>query len=117
VGLALPTGSMLRAGDIIAVEPAWYLAVEAQPEPVLAARPRSREEAVRVAFEVGNRHFSLAIEGKLIVVPDDTAMEQLLTRLGTPWERRVMAYEPIGGGHRHDEEAGAGAQTGAPHRG
>jgi urease accessory protein len=107
VGLALPTGNVLRAGDVIAVEADWYLAVEARPEPVLAVHPRSRDEAVRVAFEVGNRHFSLAVAGEWILVPDDTAMEQLLTRLGLPWERRIMAYEPIGGGHRHDADAGA----------
>jgi urease accessory protein UreE len=104
---------VLRAGDIIAVEADWYLAVEARPEAVLAARPGNREQAVHVAFEVGNRHFSLAVDGDLLVVPDDTAMEQLLTRLGVPWERRLMVYEPIGGGHRHAEVApAAGAEAG-----
>jgi urease accessory protein UreE len=103
VALALPTGSVLRAGDIIAVEPAWYLAVEARPEPVLAVFPRDRSEAVRVAFDVGNRHFSLALDGDILLVPDDTAMEQLLVRLGVAWERREAVYDPIdGGGHRHE---------------
>ena len=98
VALALPTGSVLRAGDIIAVEAGWYLAVEARPEPVLAVFPRDRTEAIRVALDVGNRHFSLALDGDTLLVPDDTAMEQLLERLGVPWERRVAVYDPIGGG-------------------
>lgn len=105
VALALPTGSVLRAGDIIAVEPDWYLAVEARPEPVLAVFARDRSEAVRVAFDVGNRHFSLAVDGDVLLVPDDAAMEQLLARLGVPWERREAVYDPIGGGgrlHRSD---------------
>jgi len=103
VALALPTGSVLRHGDVLAVEPDWYLAVEARPEPVLVALPRDRAEAIRVAFDVGNRHFSLALDGDAMLVPDDVAMEQLLTRLGVPWERRRAVYEPIGGGgHRHD---------------
>jgi urease accessory protein len=102
VALALPTGSVLRAGDVIAVEAAWYLAVEARPEPVLAVSPRDRAEAIRVAFDVGNRHFSLALDGDTLLVPDDTAMEQLLERLGVPWARRVAVYDPIGGGgQRH----------------
>src|SRR5207249_9174946 len=63
VGLALPTGSVLRAGAVIAVEADWYLVVEPRPEPLLAVSPRDRTEAVRVAFEVGNRHFSLAVDG------------------------------------------------------
>ena len=120
VALALPTGSVLRAGDVIAVEAVWYLAVEARPEPVLAVFPRDRAEAIRVAFDVGNRHFSLALDGDALLVPDDTAMEQLLDRLGVPWERRVAAYAPIGGGgQRHETSTGAldGDAHGArPHR-
>jgi urease accessory protein len=103
VALALPTGTVLEPADVLAIEPDWYLAVEAMPEPVLAVRPRGRAEAIRIAFEVGNRHFSLALDGDLILVPDDTAMEQLLTRLGADWERRLAPYCPIGrGGHRHE---------------
>lgn len=102
VALALPTGTVLAAGDVVLVETDWYLVVEASPEPVLAAFPRDRAEAVRMAFEVGNRHFSLALDGDAVLVPDDPAMEQLLVRLGIPWERRRSVYEPIGGGHQHD---------------
>jgi urease accessory protein len=103
VALALPTGSVLQPGDVIAVEDGWYLAVEGRPEPVLAITPRDRAEAIRVAFDVGNRHFSLALDGDTILVPDDTAMEQLVTRLGVPWTRRTAVYDPLGGGgHRHE---------------
>jgi urease accessory protein len=114
VALALPTGSVLRAGDVIALEAGWYLAVEARPEPVLAVFPRDRTEAIRVAFDVGNRHFSLALDGEALLVPDDAAMEQLLARLGVPWERREAVYDPIGGGgHRH--EAGTSPLDGHTH--
>lgn len=114
IALALPTGSVLRAGDVIALEDGWYLEVEGRPEPVLAVFPRDRAEAVRVAFDVGNRHFSLALEGDAILVPDDTAMEQLVTRLGVPWERRTAVYDPVGGGgHRH--EPGASPLDGHTH--
>ena len=102
VALALPTGSVLRPGAVIALEADWYLAVEGRPEPVLAITPRDRTEAIRVAFDVGNRHFSLALDGDVILVPDDPAMEQLVQRLGVPWERRAAVYHPIGGGHRHE---------------
>jgi len=110
VGLALPTGTVLRAGDIIAVAAEWYLAVEARPEPVLAASPRDPDEAIRLAFEVGNRHFSVAIDGGRLLVPDDTAMEQLLERLGVPWHREEAVYDPVSGGHRHDPAAFARAE-------
>ena len=54
----------------------------AATEAVLAVTPRSREEALRVAFEVGNRHFTLAVDGERLLVPDDPAMEQLLAAAG-----------------------------------
>jgi urease accessory protein len=101
VGLALPTGSLLRPGDIVAVEAGWYLEIEGRPEPVLAVSPKDRNEAIRVAFDVGNRHFPLAISGDELLVPDDTAMEQLLSRLGVVWNRRAAVFAPLGAGHSH----------------
>jgi urease accessory protein len=115
LALALPTGSVLRPGDVIAVEPGWYLAVEAAPEPVLAVAPRDRAEAIRVAFEVGNRHFALALDGGELLVPDDSAMVQLLDRLGVAWRRCRAVFDPVGAGHRH--EAGASPLDGHRHAG
>ena len=102
LALALPTGSVLTPGEILHVGPGWYVVVEAAPEPVLAVTPRSRDEALRVAFEVGNRHFTLAIDGERLLVPDDPAMDQLLTRLGVAFERARSVFVPVGAGHRHD---------------
>jgi urease accessory protein len=102
VALALPTGVRLAPGMIIAIEPDWYLQVEAADEPLLAIQPANRDAAVLIAFEVGNRHFPLALEGDHLLVPDDVAMEQLLKRLGVPWSRRCAAFNPIGRPHSHD---------------
>lgn len=102
VALALPTGTVLPIGALLLVEHAFYLAVEGEPEPVIAVRPRDHHEALRVAFEVGNRHFSLAEDGDALLVPDDTAMTQLLERLNVRWERRAAVYRPIGFAHPHE---------------
>jgi urease accessory protein len=102
VALALPTGTVLQPGDILVNESAWYLEVEAAEEPVLAVRPHDRQAALRIAFEIGNHHFPLAIEGEELLVPDDTTMERLLNRLGEPWERRFAVFNPIAKGHGHD---------------
>jgi urease accessory protein len=102
LALALPTGSVLVPGHVLHVGDDYYVAVEAATEPVLAVSPRSREEALRVAFEVGNRHFTIAIDGERLLVPDDVAMEQLLDRLAVPWVRDRAVFMPIGAGHRHD---------------
>ncbi len=98
LALALPTGTVLEPGEILLVEAEFYVEVEARPEPVLAMFPRSHEEAVGIAFDVGNRHFTLACDGDALLVPDDIAMEHLVGRLGVPWERREVVYAPLGGG-------------------
>jgi urease accessory protein len=95
VALALPTGTVLEEGDVLAVEPDWYLVVEARPEPVLALYPESYEAAVRIAFDVGNRHCSLAADGDALLVQHDTAMEHLAARLGVRWERREAVFSPL----------------------
>jgi urease accessory protein len=102
VALALPTGSHLHAGDVLHVDAEWYVVIEAAPEPVLEIRPRDQAEALRIAFEVGNRHFSLAIDGDRLLVPDDPAMILLLNRLAVPYERRSAVYTPVSAGHRHE---------------
>jgi urease accessory protein len=102
LALALPTGSVLVPGEILHVTRGWYVVIEAAAEPVLAVTPRSREEALRLAFEVGNRHFALALDGDRVLVPDDPAMEQLLERLEVDWRRDQAVFIPLALGHRHE---------------
>jgi urease accessory protein len=102
LALALPTGSVLTPAAVLHVAPDWYVVIEAAPEAVLAVTPRSREEGLRVAFEVGNRHFTLALDGDRLLVADDPAMDRLLQRLGVPFERARSPFLPLGHGHRHD---------------
>ena len=103
IGLALPTGTTLSPDTILWVEQDWYLRVEAATESVLEISPADCAEAVRIAFEVGNRHFPLAMEGNKLLVPDDTAMVRLMDRLGAAWERRQAVFNPIANtqGHQH----------------
>ncbi|MGH7813684.1 MAG: hypothetical protein ACREQI_06735 [Candidatus Binataceae bacterium] len=102
IALALPTGTVLAPGAIITVGSDWYLEIVAAPEPVLAVRPGGRDAAIRIAFEVGNHHFPLAIDGDELIVPDDTAMVHLFERLGVAWRRRSAVFNPIARGHSHD---------------
>ena len=101
IALALPTGTVLHPGHVLHVGTDFYLDVEAAPEPVYAVFPKDHHEALRVAFEVGNRHFSLAIDGDRLLVPEDTAMDQLLSRLGVRFEKAMAVFTPVGAGHRH----------------
>lgn len=103
IGVALPTGTTLAPDAILWIAPDWYLRVEAATEAVLEVLPSGYVEAIKIAFEVGNRHFPLAIQENRILVPDDKAMVALMDRLGAPWQRRQAVFNPIGNtqGHLH----------------
>jgi|SRR5579864_2872089 len=105
IGIALPTGTMLAPGSILYVGADWYLKIEAAIESVLEIVPSDCNEAVKIAFEVGNRHFPLALEESKILVPDDKAMVRLMERLGTPWKRRQAIFNPIGTTQVHQHES------------
>ena len=101
IGIALPTGTTLVPGAILYVGADWYLKIEAAMESVLEIFPSDYNEAVKIAFEVGNRHFPLALEESKILVPDDKVMVRLMDRLGASWERRQAIFNPIGNTQLH----------------
>ena len=96
IGIALPTGSLLAPDTILWIGPDWYLKMEAAPESVIEIVPRDYAQAVQVAFEVGNRHFPLALRENKFLVPDDKAMTRLMDRLGARWEQKQAVFDPIG---------------------
>jgi urease accessory protein len=101
IGIALPTGTVLEPGGVLFVGEDWYLKVEAAVEPVLEILPSCYDEAVKIAFEVGNRHFPMALEGTKLLVPDDKVMVRLMERLRVPWERRRAVFNPIANTQQH----------------
>ena len=102
IGVALPTGVQIEPGQIMCIGPDWYLTMEAASEPLLVIHARDRQEAIRVAFEVGNLHFPLAVAGEKLLVPDDAAMTQLLGRIGVRSEKCRAAFQPMAKGTAHE---------------
>lgn len=102
IGIALPTGMQVEAGQILWIDSDWYLTMEAANEPLLAIFVADHKEAIRVAFEVGNLHFPLALAGEKLIVPCDSAMTQLLGRLGVRSEEYDGPFQPIGKGSPHE---------------
>src|SRR5260370_18003698 len=95
IGLALPTGTTLAPDAILWVEKDWYLRVEAATESVLEIFPPNYAEAVKIAFEVGNRHFPLAMQGTKLLGPVATVMVRLMHRPGVLWTRRPAFFNPL----------------------
>jgi urease accessory protein len=101
IAIALPTGTKIEPGQVLCLADDWYLTMEAAPERLLLIHTRDPQQTVLAAFEVGNLHFPLALDPEGLLVPDDSAMVQLLDRMGLRWERRTAAFQPIGKGQPH----------------
>jgi urease accessory protein UreE len=105
IGIALPTGTTLANGTVLYVGVDWYLRIEAAIESVLEIYPADYSEAVKIAFEIGNLHYPLALQETKILVPDDKVMVRLMERLGAPWDRRRAIFDPIGNTQLHQHES------------
>ena len=101
IGIALPTGSVLSPGAIVWTEPDWYLKIVGAPENVIEIFPSSPEQALRIAFEVGNLHYPLALADGKLIVPEEKAMIRLLSKLGARWEKTQSVFDPIANTQSH----------------
>ena len=101
IGIALPTGTVISPGSVLYISEDWYLRLEGAIESVLEILPSDYNETVRIAFEVGNRHFPLALDEDKILVADDKTMVRLMERLGTRFSRRQAVFDPIGNTQLH----------------
>jgi urease accessory protein UreE len=95
IGIALPTGSVLSPGAIVWIEPDWYLRIVGAAENVIKIFPSSHEQALRIAFEVGNLHYPLALGENKLIVPDEKAMIRLMDKLGARWKKTQAVFDPI----------------------
>jgi urease accessory protein len=101
IALALPTGTQLQAGDLLAVLEGW-ITVELAPEDVLLIRPRSLQETAFVAYQIGNRHLPLEIAEQGLKTLYEPVLETYLGRQGMAVERTQLPFTPVSAtsGHR-----------------
>lgn len=85
--LELPTGTVLRPGQVLhALDDRAYV-VSAAAEDVLVVRPRNVAEAARVGHLIGNLHRDIDLHDQDVVVLWDETVSERLRRLGVPVER------------------------------
>lgn len=103
IALALPTGTRLRAGDLLPTA-AGCIEVQLAAEDVLRIRPRSLQEAAFVAYQIGNRHLPLEIAEEGLKTLYEPVLERYLQQRGVPVERGQAPFAPVSAaaGHRHE---------------
>lgn len=103
-GTALPRGTVLRAGDCLALDGERLLvAVVERAEPVFVIEPRHAAEWALFAYHIGNRHQPLMITEHALVCPDAPGVEPLLQQHRMPYTRSMRPFTPAAtvAGHAH----------------
>jgi urease accessory protein len=102
IALALPTGTRLQGGDLLAVPGGW-IAVELAFEDVLLVRPRSLQEIAFVAYEIGNRHLPLEIGEHWLKTLYEPVLETYFMQQSVAVERAQLPFTPVSAtsGHWH----------------
>lgn len=101
IALALPTGTILKDGDILYIDDHCYITVEEAKEDVIVISPEDMEEGAAIAYEIGNRHLPISIEKETIVTPQNLQMEEFLGKRAIRYQLRKESFEPTRKGHSH----------------
>lgn len=101
LGIALPTGTGLRDGDILYMDESRYIVVEAAEDDLIVIYPRDMTEAAFVAYEIGNRHLTVSINSESIMTPYNRLFEDLLKKTSVRYQCTRKVFEPIKKGHSH----------------
>lgn len=108
LAIALPTGTTLRHGDVLAVDDHPGFVVLAAPQPLLRARTTQPLLLSRAAYHLGNRHCSIQIQPDAVLLERDPVLRDMLQRLGLMVEDVEQPFEPetgaYGGGHKHGHD-------------
>jgi len=102
IGIKLPTGTPLLPGTVVYVGDTFHVEVAAAPEDVWLIRTPDVRALLRVAYEIGNRHFPIDIGDDCVAVLYDHTLAELWARLGIVAQRVrqpfLSAQRPS---HRH----------------
>lgn len=108
LAIALPTGTVLRAGDTLHVDDHPGFIVVAAAEPLLRARTPDAWLLSRAAYHLGNRHCRIQILADALLLERDPVLKEMLQRLGLAVDEVECPFEPesgaYGGGHKHGHD-------------
>lgn len=102
IAVALPTGTILYNGDILYMNNNSYIIVEAAEEDVIVIYPDDMTKGAVIAYEIGNRHLPISINGDSIITPYNHVLEDYLKRESIQYKCRKGIFEPVKRGHTHE---------------
>jgi urease accessory protein len=75
--------------------------VKAKMEDLLVTTLNDPGRVAILAYELGNRHLPISIRHGFLATPYDRLVEELLAKMGIPYEREKGKFEPMSAHHQH----------------
>ena len=94
VGIVLPQGSYLHAGDWLATEDGQAALVQAAEEDLSVARTKDLQLLARAAYHLGNRHAALQLDLDCLCYPRDPLLDRLCASLGLSVTWEIRPFHP-----------------------
>ena len=107
VTVALPRGTQLRAGDVLSTEGgSQRLGILTAHERVLHVTATCRQDLLKAAYHLGNRHVALEVGPDYLRLLPDAVLTGMFDHLGVQWLETLGPFAPelgayAGGTHGH----------------
>jgi urease accessory protein len=93
--LRLPRGTVLHDGDILQDETnGESIKITAKPEPVLTVTASTKQDLLKAAYHLGNRHVPVEITATYLRISPDSVLHQMLEQLGLEIKEEILAFQP-----------------------
>lgn len=113
LGIFLPSGTVVRGGDVLVAQTGFFIAVVAAPQPILRIEVCPEHgtpfNLLRAAYHLGNRHVPVELQQDHLKIEPDHVLSDLLEILHMRVRAETQPFEPEGGAY------GVGALLGHSH--
>ena len=101
--LQLPREGKLSDGDILLTnESNFYIEIIAKTEILIEISSKSKNELIKTAYHLGNRHVDVEIEGDILLTKSDYVIENMLKNFNVDIVDTQKKFFPERGAHNHE---------------
>lgn len=101
--LDLPKTVAMADGDGLQLDDGRWLRVQAAAEQIVEIRHKDRNQLVRLAWHLGNRHLPTDIRDQVLRIRPDHVIEDMLRGFGADLVKLQAPFQPEGGAYGHSD--------------
>ena len=101
--LQLPRHGKLNDGDILLTNDSnFYVEIVAKKENLIEISSNTKNELIKTAYHLGNRHVELEIDEDILFTKKDNVIEDMLHNFNVDITNTKKKFFPETGAHNHD---------------